>query len=101
MRFTRSDEPGAVDPAITDAHLEAALADPTRHDERLDPGLPIAIHRVFGWAPPVSGAIVQALQTPSWTIQRTLLRIAFALVDDVVYVIGAREASEEELADYG
>jgi hypothetical protein len=101
MRFVRSREPGAVDSAITDGHLEAALADPARHGERLDPGLPVEIHRVYGWAPPVAGATVQTLRTPSWTIKRTLLRVAFAIVDEDIYVIGAREASEEELADYG
>lgn len=101
MKFIRSNEPGAVDLAISDEHLEAPLNDPTRHEERLTPGLPVLIYRVFGWAPPVSGAEIQTLRTPSWTIQRTLLRIAYTEVDGAIYIIGAREASEEELSDYG
>lgn len=46
MNFIRSNEPGAVDPAISDEHLEAALNDPARYEERLNPGLPVPIYRV-------------------------------------------------------
>jgi hypothetical protein len=101
MAFYRNTEPGAVDPAITDEHLEAAFNDPAAFMERINPGFAVPVFRLFGWAPPFQGATVQTAVTASWSIERVLLRVVYTEEEGDIFVSSAREASMEELADYG